>query len=599
MRPPARSLIAAALAGVALAGLSLPALGAAAPESLLPPGFGEPAPSQPAPPDEQGQPVQPAGNAPTATPADSATSDVALEGEEMPADAEKVALELPAAARRPVDRVGPLTADMGGLGSAAFGQRDGLWLGRLVRRLDAPVASRWVSMLLRRALLSRVPAPAHVAPADWVADRAALLLRMGEADAARMLVESVDADRFTPRLIGVAQQVALASGDPGLMCPLTDAAQRVSKERSWGYARAICASLAGEGAMSSMLLDRARGKGARDIDFLLAEKVVGAGANTRRTANIEWQGVDRLTTWRFGMAAMVGLEIPDSLLSAAGPRVQAWRARAPMYQPASRLGSARIAATLGVFSNAALVDLYGQVAEREGDTGRDSPAARLRLAYIGDDDDARMGAIRSFWEEAGDQPGGLYAAEILTARAAERLVPDNSFAADYGRIIASLLAAGLDVQAVRWAELVEASSPSIADDAWALLAVAAPRRVVDLGYSRIRGYGARLGDGGAHKMRMLVAALAGLGRLSRGDVASLADRYGLPLERQTSYTRALARATARREPGTVALLAAVGMQTRDWRHVPPAHLYHVVSALRRTGHEPVARMIAAEALSRL
>jgi len=43
----------------------------------------------------------------------------------------------------------------------------------------------------------------------------------------------------------------------------------------------------------------------------------------------------------------------------------------------------------------------------------------------------------------------------------------------------------------------------------------------------------------------------------------------------------------------------VGMQTHDWRYVPPAHLYHVVAALRRTGNEPAARMIAAEALSRL
>ena len=51
------------------------------------------------------------------------------------------------------------------------------------------------------------------------------------------------------------------------------------------------------------------------------------------------------------------------------------RSRVPYLQ-------ARVAATLGVFSDAALVDLYGQVAEREGDTGRDSPAARLRLEAI-------------------------------------------------------------------------------------------------------------------------------------------------------------------------------------------------------------------------
>jgi hypothetical protein len=41
------------------------------------------------------------------------------------------------------------------------------------------------------------------------------------------------------------------------------------------------------------------------------------------------------------------------------------------------------------------------------------------------------------------------------------------------------------------------------------------------------------------------------------------------------------------------------MQTADWRGIPPEHLYHIVSALRRVGLEYEARMIAAEALSRL
>jgi hypothetical protein len=41
------------------------------------------------------------------------------------------------------------------------------------------------------------------------------------------------------------------------------------------------------------------------------------------------------------------------------------------------------------------------------------------------------------------------------------------------------------------------------------------------------------------------------------------------------------------------------MQTGGWIGVPPEHLYHVLSALRRVGLEYEARMIAAEALARL
>ena len=47
------------------------------------------------------------------------------------------------------------------------------------------------------------------------------------------------------------------------------------------------------------------------------------------------------------------------------------------------------------------------------------------------------------------------------------------------------------------------------------------------------------------------------------------------------------------------LLAAIGMQTPQWRGVPPAMLYRIVSALRAVGLEGEARMIAAEALARV
>ncbi len=65
------------------------------------------------------------------------------------------------------------------------------------------------------------------------------------------------------------------------------------------------------------------------------------------------------------------------------------------------------------------------------------------------------------------------------------------------------------------------------------------------------------------------------------------------------WTRTLELAAKDREPGTVALLAAAGMQTRDWSGVPPEYLYHILVALREVGLDYEARMIAAEAVSRL
>jgi hypothetical protein len=46
------------------------------------------------------------------------------------------------------------------------------------------------------------------------------------------------------------------------------------------------------------------------------------------------------------------------------------------------------------------------------------------------------------------------------------------------------------------------------------------------------------------------------------------------------------------------VLSATGLQAADWAHVPASHLYHIVVALRRTGQDAAARMIAAEALTR-
>src|SRR3546814_9711382 len=66
--------------------------------------------------------------------------------------------------------------------------------------------------------------------------------------------------------------------------------------------------------MASSFLNQAARRGvARGIDFHLAEKVVGAGFNSRRSVNIEWTGVDKLTAWRFGMATATAVEIPENL----------------------------------------------------------------------------------------------------------------------------------------------------------------------------------------------------------------------------------------------------------------------------------------------
>lgn len=588
-----RIALTALLAGAAAVAIGVPALwpafGQDSPESLLPPGFDEPVQAPPPSP----EPGQPGVRPPT-----DLLPPLALE---PPEEAEELAeeeapepFELPQEARRPIEIAGPFA----GYGEQAFGASNGPYLTMLMRRLDAPIASRWASIALRRALLTRVPGPAAVNPADWIAERAWLLLRMGEADGARMLVQGVDVDRFTPKMYVVATQTALATADVAAFCPLINGAMAFSQERAWPLAQAMCAALAGEQAISSALINRAQGNAGKGIDLLLAEKVVGAGTNSRRAVNIEWASVDRLTAWRFGLASAVGLDIPDELFASVGPQVQAWRARAPMLTAAMRLAPARKAAALGVLSNAALVDLYGAVGEENDDYGLDSPAGRLRAAYVADDEDGRLTALRALWDEA-KAPEDRYAASIVTARAAARIRPSADRAGDAANLIAAMFAAGLDRQAVRWARVIAAEDEADADAAWSILAVGTPRPAVDLSYGRVNGFGDRAGTEGLHKTRMLVAALAGLGRLSPRDQQRLAENFDLPLGARNGWTQALDRAVGRRETGTVLLLSALGMQTHDWRAVSPGQFYRLISALRRVGLDGEARMIAAEAMTRL
>ena len=585
--------LAALLIGAAAIGIGVPALwpafGKDSPESLLPPGFDEPVQAPPSTPE------------PEQTPARGPTDllpPLALEPpteEEAAAEEPPEPFELPDAARRPIDMAGPFI----GYGERAFGAENGRYLTTMMRRLDAPIPSRWMSIALRRALLTRVPSPASVNPADWIAERAWLLLRMGEADGARMLVQGVDVDRYTPKMFAIATQAALATADPAGLCPLVDGAMAFSKEPAWPLAQAMCAALSGETAISSSLINRAQGpNGARGIDQLLAEKVVGAGTNSRRAVNIEWTSVDRLTAWRFGLASAVGLAIPEPLFASVGPQVQAWRARAPMLPAMDRLAAARMAAALGVFSNAALVDLYGAAGEESDDYGRESPAGLLRAAYVADDADGKLTALHTLWDGA-EAGRDRYGVSVLTAQAAARITPSADWATDSANLIAAMLAAGLDRQAARWAGVVAGQNGSDADAGWALLAVGAPRPVVDISHRRITGFVDRAGAEGSHKARMLVAALAGLGRLSPRDQQRLAEDYEIPLGARNGWTQALDKAVSAREPGTVLLIAALGMQTGDWRGVPPGQFYRIISALRRAGLDGEARMIAAEAMSRL
>ena len=601
MRRPTKQLLSGTAALALL--LALPAIAQDRPESLLPPSFDDPATVTPEPVQNTQSPSRPSTSAPSTGPSSVGAGvqvvDLLSPLEELLTAQPVQQVEYPSDVRRDPRLAGTLDPQALDLGTRPWGAASGKSLEILMRRMNTPLASRWAHIGLRNALLASAPAPADVHPADWAAERAWLLLRMGEADAARLLIASVDTDRFTPKMRQVALQSALASSDPAAMCPLETGISKV-EPRVASLVTAICASLSGEAERAAADIEAARRRGrVGAIDLALADKVVGAGAETSRAVTIEWEPVDRLNSWRYGLATATAMMPPERLLNASSLQTQAWLARAPMFSATQRIPAARVAAGLGVLSSQALIDLYSNAYDAtDPDQLGESDAWQLRLAFIGKDQEARLSAMRKLWGNA-QSPLDRMAAQVLLARAARRVRPSADLQADAIDLVSSLLAGGFDREAARWAPAIGDMDDEQADAIWAMLALGAPKADglgIDTG--RIDDFADRDQSEGKRRTALLIAGLAGLGRIDAAAAGRLSREYRLGLGAETNWTRLIDGAMRRQQGATSLLLAASGLQGREFDEVGAIYLFHAVNALRATGQDYLARMIAAEALAR-
>lgn len=586
--------------GVVLVALAGAAIAQQKPESILPPGFGDPAPApRPAPSPRPAAPGP--APAPAPAPASPVAGETAAPAIIVTPTAPAVAVDpatglplssgavtftgsryaLPDSSRRNLTVVGiPPIADRV-MNPDAFGSADGRYIEQLMRRMRAPVASRWVSIALRRMLVQPLRTPKNVNGADFAAERAWLLLRMGEAPLARAIVQSIDPQDYTPKLYQVAMQAGLATGDVGTMCPLAEAAMRDVGGRSWTLARAMCAALSSSPGQAAPLMNQAE-KVASGIDLQLVQKIVGRATN-RSDVNIEWGDVTDISTWRYGLAMAAGETIPDNLIAQSGVQMRYWQVLSPRLDPVRRAVWADRAAGQGILSNAALVDLYGLV-----DSGEDqsNPAAAeasdLRNAYAASSRDGRLSALRGLW---GTNTNGLeaYGRLVLTARAAQR-VPVAGNTKESDQIVAAMFSAGLDRSASKWRNSVARGSLG-----WALITLGDPDSNTRYGSGDIGAFSTDTA-----KQKMFAAGMAGLGRID----ASVAQSYGVDVAGDNSWTKAIDRAAAEGRPGEVLVLCGMGLQTNDWRGVSPAAVFHITSALRAVGLGGLARMVAAEAVTR-
>lgn len=605
-------------------------------ESLLPPGFDSPpAQSRPAPqrssapaPARSAAPVaaRPAATqattpaatsspvvqpipeaAPVASVGGGGVSDQALLDSIDPAllakliDSARPKSDIPAAGRRSLDVVGVIDQRDGGFPAVSTHYLNGPFVEGVITKMRGRFVSRWGHILARRALASRLATPVGMNGADWAAIRAQLLLRMGEADAARAMVQSVDSGNFTRGLEDAAMASFLATADPVGLCPVTALTAAGRPGWDWELSRAICSSFADEGSSAMATLDKAlrRGTGSK-IDILLAQKFAGAATNARRAVKIEWDDVDTLTPWSIGMSFATGLEPPEALRTKAGPAYALFAARAPMLPISSRAAAADVAAARGAMSSTAMIDLYSQLYTlRDEDGGQGAAdewtqrAETLRTAYVAPAEDDRLDAIRTLWGDGSD-PDRAYAGLVLTSHASARIQPAEALADSAAPLISSMLTAGLDRNAIKWARFCPVGS-----EAWGLLVLANPGRATKTGAEGLNAFADNDDSDESLRSRFLLAGMMGLERVDPAAARDFAAKLETDLNRQTRWTRAIDQAAASNNQALVALLAAFGMQGDNWTRMTPLHLYHIVSALHRVGLDAEARMIAAEAVARV
>lgn len=492
------------------------------------------------------------------------------------------------ASGRDITVIGPLTPAAGGYGVGTFRGSRGRFLAGLANRIDAPIASRWASIMLARALLSESAAPASIVAADWVAARTWLLVRMGEIDGAKRLVDSVPVDRYSPALYRVAGQAALAAADIYGLCPIAGNGRLLSKDPLWELAIGMCAALQGDDLTAARVFDGLAEDGTRvdAFDVRLGERIATIAGGAGRAAIIDWNEAPGLTPFRYAVATASGVSVPAETLEALGPARFGWLVRNPGVDAEIRLGSLRQAAVIGTMSATEVASGVAALATGDGD----ERARQLRTAFAGGSLNNRRDALKAIWASDVSDGDARYGGLIEAATAAARLPINADSAEASADIIASLLAAGDTARALRWWPVADTASPAVRARAWALLATGTGGVPADTGdfddWRSATGASER-------QAAMLVAGLAGMASDDTWDD----ERDDLVPPLNNSWSRAITAAAAGGRMGEVIILAATGLQG-GWADVPPAHLYHIVAALNRVGRGKEARLIAAEAVSR-
>jgi hypothetical protein len=472
-------------------------------------------------------------------------------------------------ARAPLDLdnhglVGPST---GGFGPNVWRGSRGRPLAALLAAYPSPAASKYTQILLRRVLTTRAAPPVGLGGADFAAERALLLLRLGDVERARALLEPIPVSRYSRRLYYAGGQTFLAAVDFPALCPLALNAVAVSRDPLWPLASAVCMALNGDDAGAAINLDYARDRSnTAEADLQLAERLVSgvtAGASTAPVQQSAWPQGAALTTFRLAAALGAGTPPPAALVARAPVQVQGWMVRAGALPVDQRFGPAHRAAALGLLTADELASHWAARQSAQANTLQ----GQLGVAYSAPTTAARLGAMQNIWGSA-QSPLDRVTFRMVTAPAAAQL-PPNGRAAQAPDVIRSLVLAGDWRRATNWwravsAAAAEGDGTAKASQAaiWPVMAALDVQRQVAGSAQAFEtwfdGFEAADGDAKTRAGQVAVAALRGLGlSYAQGSIAGLpgrVDSYDAASGRPAALLQA---AVQGGRQGEAALLAAL------------------------------------------
>ncbi len=560
-----------------------PAAETGRPKSLLPDDFAEPPPPAPgtvAPPVE----LSPATSGFVAPPRMAPEQTPAAETEEPAKEPEDPLAQLAGPTGQP-ELLGTLTTASGSYPADIFAPSNARFAAALLSRIESPLASRWMQIVLQRALLSTTRAPAGLDAADWVAARSRALVAMGDGADAHRLVSLVAVNRYTPRLYAAAAEAALTSADPIAVCPLSPTAKAKTELPIWELLDAMCLSVLGDDVSASSTFDQMRRrKEINGFDIGLAERIGSSTGGGRRGANPEWGEIKGLTAWRMGLSTAAGLELPDQLLNSASLKQRGWYVRLAGAPIARRAAFAAEAAATGAISSAEANRIFAaEAATLDRSAAGNSPGGLIRTASAATDLSDRIKALRTLWSRGKPDSVARYGWQVSTALAAARIVPDAALSEDAAAIAASLVSAGITSTGGRWWAALQSANDTDRARFWAVMVATTPAIPVEKGL-----FDSWAAEVPQHRANLLAAGLEGLGRGRVGPEIA-------PLENE--WTRAFDTAVASRRTGEALLLAASAMRG-SWAEVPADYLRRIARGLSTLGMTSEAQLIVAEAATR-